>query len=314
MAVNKKILAKKDMNFFEEFTANAAKMKRLLGYAIIVGVIVVGLLIAWVVYGFVRNLIIKSEIEELTALLDSDEYRDLEAQAEALAAELQEKQVYYYALSQMRMQVDTTPAAPDELPDTLAKCIPSDTYIEDYEITSTTMALTGYSFSYYSVVDMLNMLNDSDVYTSIGTSTIERVDPSVLGSSEDFYSNGTANAINNYYAFEIEGTLLGEVYVTIGRFATEGETVTSLSGLETQAVTVGDTFTVEEGVLTYQTGGITYNLASVTLNGTAADADTMATITSTGTISAVANDNIEIDLYYTSEAAAEGTTEEEAEG
>ena len=32
MAINKRLLAKKDMNFFAEFTANAAKMRRMFGY------------------------------------------------------------------------------------------------------------------------------------------------------------------------------------------------------------------------------------------------------------------------------------------
>ena len=31
--VNKKLLAKTDMNFFREFTANAARAARMLGYA-----------------------------------------------------------------------------------------------------------------------------------------------------------------------------------------------------------------------------------------------------------------------------------------
>ena len=39
--INKKILAKKDVNFFAEFTANAARAARMLGYAVAVGVLVV---------------------------------------------------------------------------------------------------------------------------------------------------------------------------------------------------------------------------------------------------------------------------------
>ena len=38
---NKKIIVKKDMNFFEEFTASAAKAARLLTYAILFGAAVV---------------------------------------------------------------------------------------------------------------------------------------------------------------------------------------------------------------------------------------------------------------------------------
>ena len=42
---NKKIIVKKDMNFFAEFTASAAKAARLLTYAVLFGIAVVGIIL-----------------------------------------------------------------------------------------------------------------------------------------------------------------------------------------------------------------------------------------------------------------------------
>ena len=70
MAINKRLLAKRDMNFFAEFTANAAKMRRLFGYAVVIGVIVVGVLLAIVGYDLIRNALIKAEITSLKIVLE----------------------------------------------------------------------------------------------------------------------------------------------------------------------------------------------------------------------------------------------------
>ena len=50
--VSKKLLAKKDMNFFAEFTANAAKAARMLGYAVAAGFLVVFVVLAFIVAFF----------------------------------------------------------------------------------------------------------------------------------------------------------------------------------------------------------------------------------------------------------------------
>ena len=143
MAINKRLLAKRDMNFFAEFTANAAKMRRLFGYAVVIGVIVVGVLLAIVGYDLVRNALIKAEIGAIQLVLASDEYANLEDKAAELARELEEKQNRYYALTQMRKQVDTINSAPVDLPDILAKSIPSDSYVDSYEINSDTATIKG---------------------------------------------------------------------------------------------------------------------------------------------------------------------------
>ena len=79
------------MNFFAEFTASAAKAARLLTYAVLFGIAVVGIILVFIVIGIVRNTIIKGQITALETQLASDEYANLEVQASALAETLKTK-------------------------------------------------------------------------------------------------------------------------------------------------------------------------------------------------------------------------------
>ena len=57
---NKKIIVKKDMNFFAEFTASAAKAARLLTYAVLFGIAVVGIILVFIVIGIVIGIYFKN--------------------------------------------------------------------------------------------------------------------------------------------------------------------------------------------------------------------------------------------------------------
>lgn len=307
---NKKIIVKKDMNFFAEFTASAAKAARLLTYAILFGAAVVGVILIFIVIGIVRNAVIRGQIADLEAQLASPEYANLETQAAALAETLKNKNNYFYALSQMRKTVDETPAVPMELPDVIESDIPSDSYLIQYDITGTSLLMEGYSFSYYSPVDMVNMLNESDVFKAKPVITISRVSATDIGTAEEFFPEGNiVNGINNYYNFQIAGTLVSDVFVTIERFAT-ADTVSSIGGIQIDKYDVGTTYTYDD-IGTYEAGGVSYTLSSVTVNGVAIDDESLSNILAAGAISGVANENVDIALYYTpveeagSDAAAE---------
>lgn len=307
---NKKIIVKKDMNFFAEFTASAAKAARLLTYAILFGAAVVGVILIFIVIGIVRNAVIRGQIADLEAQLASPEYANLETEAAALAETLKNKNNYFYALSQMRKTVDETPAVPMELPDVIENDIPSDSYLIQYDITGTSLLMEGYSFSYYSPVDMVNMLNESDVFKAKPIITISRVSATDIGTAEEFFpEDNVVNGINNYYNFQIAGTLVSDVFVTIERFAT-ADTVSSIGGIQIDKYDVGTTFTYND-IGTYEAGGVSYTLSSVTVNGVAIDDESLSNILAAGAISGVANENVDIALYYTpveeagSDAAAE---------
>lgn len=298
---SKKDVVKRDMNFFAEFTANAAKMTRWLGYGVFVGIVVVLAIVAVIVFGVIRNMIMKAAITELQNTLASEEYAGLEGRAAELQAELNDKNNYYYVLTQMREIVDTTKAAPTDLPETLLECIPSDTYVENYSISPNDISFNGYSFSYYSILNMVNMLDNSDVFAAPVSITINRVAPGSVGNLEDFINNG----INNYYSFEITGALTSDVYVSVSRFA-EGETVISLGAVETIACGAGDEYSIED-VAAFVQSGNTYNLTAVKVNGAPLTADTVANIVAANKITGIANGNVNVELTYTLQAApAEG--------
>lgn len=297
--INKKLLAKQDMNFFREFTANAARAARMLGYAMFLGILVVVIVLGLIGFLAVRNFMKQQDIDAITAELQSPEYAGLEEKAKQLQEELKQKNNYYYALTSMRTNVDRTATVPMEIPGILAKSIPSDSYVTDYKIDGSTMKLNGYTFTYYSPVDMVNILQGSKVFTSRPLFHIERVDGTTLGSPDEIYNSKTGDLVltNNYYAFTIEGTLVSKVYISIGRFL-NGATITSLSGVETTEFTAGAEYSFTEGIDTFKTGGVTYNLVKVTVNGTDVDAESLAKIRAAHALSGTAKANAEINLYY----------------
>ena len=82
--INKKLLAKKDMNFFREFTANAARAARMLGYAMVGGILVVIIVLGLIGYFAVRNFMKQQQIDAITAELAGPDYAGLEEKAKQL--------------------------------------------------------------------------------------------------------------------------------------------------------------------------------------------------------------------------------------
>ena len=297
--INKKLLAKRDMNFFREFTANAARAARMLGYAMFLGILVVVIVLGLIGFLAVRNFMKQQEIDAINAELAGPDYAGLEEKAKQLQEELKQKNNYFYALTSMRTSVDRTATVPMEIPGILAKSIPSDSYVTDYKIDGSVMSLNGFSFSYYSPVDMVNILQASKVFTSRPKFLVDRVDGTTLGTPSEFYNSKTGDAVmlNNYYSFSIEGTLISKVYISIGRFL-NGATISSLSGVETTEFAAGSEYNFTEGIDTFKTGGVTYNLVKITVNGTDVDAESLAKIRASHALSGTAKANAEINLYY----------------
>ena len=304
---NKKIIVKKDMNFFEEFTASAAKAARLLTYAVLFGIAVVGIILVFIVIGIVRNTIIKGQITALETQLASDEYANLEVQASALAETLKTKNNYFYALCQMRKNVDLINAVPTDLPDVIAKCIPSDSYIDRYSISSSQLEISGYTFTYYSPVDMVNMLNDKNVFTARPLISTTRVDKLSLVSAdkiiyEDPVEGTVVDGINNYYNFNIIGTLVSNIHISITRYQDEVETMTTLGGIETMVVRAGDSYSID-GIATYTYTGVTYNLTRIYVDGVQVEPASFNQIVEGNRYADIAYGDHDIQLYYAPAAA-----------
>lgn len=296
--ISKKLLAKKDVNFFAEFTANAAKAARMLGYGVAVGVLVVFVVLAFIVAFFIRNTIIKGQIRDLENLLASPEYATLEQDYAVLTEQLNEMTNYYFALSQMRKNVDQIDAAPTDLPDVIAKCIPSDTYISGYEITNSSLSLNGNTFTYYSPVDMVNMLNEKGVFASRATIVISRADSDTEMTVDQIVAGeDNGEVINNYYAFTINGLLVGNVHISVSRYVDNSEAATVLGGVDTIDVRAGDSYTIN-GITNFTYAGVSYTLSRVMVNGVQVEEGSFSEILAADQFVDVGRGNTEIKLYY----------------
>lgn len=305
--INKRVLAKRDMNFFAEFTANAARAARMLGYGVAVGVLVVFVVISFIVAFFIRNTIIKGQINDLKALLASPDYASLEQDAVKLTEELNDMTNYYYALTQMRKNVDRVDPVDTNLPGIIEKCIPSDSFISDYNITSSQLTINGYTFTYYSPVDMVNMLNAQDVFTArpeISTSREDIVSDTPL---EDIISGNTVDAINNYYKFTISGALVSTFHISYTRMIDNTDSAaTALGGVEIVDAKAGDPYHID-GVAEFNYAGTTYYLTRVLIDGVQLEEGSFNNVKASNQYMDVAHANSDIKFYYTTSAApAEG--------
>ena len=301
--VSKKLLAKKDMNFFAEFTANAAKAARMLGYAVAAGILVVFVVLAFIVAFFIRNSLIKTEIRNLDNLLKSDEYATLEDTYKQLKEQLNEMTNYNYALTEMRKSVDSIDPAPTDLPDVIAQCIPSDSFITGYSIDKSTLTFTGYTFTYYSPVEMVNMLNEKDVFSTRPTISTSRVQKEI-DNVEDMLKENKVEAINNYYAFEVSGLLVSNVHVAVTRLQDGVDGKVMLGGIETKSVRAGSSYTISDiAQITY--AGVKYNLSRIVVNGVQVDEISFKDAVAKGEFTDVPGGNDEVQLYY-AVAPAEG--------
>ena len=187
------------------------------------------------------------------------------------------------------------------LPQKIKDAIPSDSYVESYLIEESTMTIEGYTFSYYSALNLVNMLNNSDVFAIPVQLTVERVDPGSVGTYESFLKN----AINNYYKFRVEGTLTGDVYISVARYLQDNNAVSSLGAMETTSYEAGSAYAINE-VATYTQAGITNNLVGVSVNNSSLSKDAVDAIIAANSISGLANSNNKIQLYYEAPAAEGG--------
>ena len=302
--VNRRLLAKKDMNFFAEFTANAAKQARMLGYGVAAGILVVFIVLAFIVAFFIRNQIIKGQINQLKELLASPDYASLEQDAALLTEQLNEMTNYYFALTEMRRDVDLIDPAPTDLPDVVAKCIPSDAFLTSYTITNSQLVMKGYTFTYYSAVDMVNMLNNKDVFTADPSIAVNRIEPEVDDDYSTLAGGDSLNVINNYYEFDISGTLISNVHISISRYVDGAETATSLGGIETKAVKAGNSYTID-GVSQYTYGGVTYYLTRIYVDGIQVEDASFGLIKEADQYIDVGRANTDVKLYYATTVAAE---------
>ncbi|PWJ69704.1 hypothetical protein B0O40_2076 [Ruminococcaceae bacterium R-25] len=296
--VSKKLLAKKDMNFFAEFTANAAKAARMLGYAVAAGILVVFVVLAFIVAFFIRNTLIKNDIRNMENLLASPEYATLEQEYALLKEKLTEITNYNYSLTQMRKVVDQVDPAPTELPEVLAKCIPSDSYLTNYTLTNSQLEFHGYSFTYYSPVEMVYLLNQKNVFTSRPTISTARVSQESKGETVDPKTKKTTiDVMNNYYEFTVSGVLVSNVHIAITRYEDVDGSNKVLGGIQTMTEKAGDSYTISP-IKTFEYAGVKYQLTRITVDDVLVEEGSFNSVLENDNFTDVARKNTEIKLFY----------------
>lgn len=302
---SKKGYSKSDINFFEEFTASARKQTQVLAVVVFVGIIAIGLCLAVLAYDIFRNLSVQKDINDLNATLASDEYAGLELRSQSLQQEINDKNQYFYTLTEMRRIVDETAAAPVDIAELIGDNIPSDAYVDSYTLTGTSLTLQGVTFSYYDAANIAYMLNESDVFANYVAPNLER-DDTLIGAE-----GVEENPIDIYYDFTISGNIVSDSVISVVHYANTESGVIALSGVSSQTVEAGAEYEIQ-GINTYTVNGVNYSLASVVINDTALTPAEFASVSAADKVSGIANGNVEIVLYYnvvTVAEAEEGSAE-----
>ena len=294
--------SKKDINFFEEYTAAARRTARYLAYFIFAALVVIAIFVIWWVIAFIQNNAIKKDIQALNDRINSEEFAEVEQKATQLEAELAKKNQQLYAISVMRNTVDTKTTANSALLDLLLENIPKDTYIDRYELNGDTFTIEGTSFTYYGAENMVAMLQDKeDVFNSDRPTTISinRVNDVNVQ-----HNDGTVDPIDCYYEFKVVGHLTNNVNVSISSYANTSEGVVALGAIQNMEYKYGESYS-NNGITSITYNGVDYSLTSIKVNGHEVGGEVLAEILATGTHNITnLTDNTSITYYYSVAVAA----------
>ena len=304
---NSKGYSKKDINFFDEFTATARKQAQMLFGFILICLAVIAIFVVWFVVTLFHNIGIKNDIKDKEAKLNSDAYIGLDIRAQELAQQITERNQYLFSLSQMRKTVDLTNPAETEIADLLGVSIPDDSYINAYEITGDTLTISGMSLTYDGAVNMVAVLNDSDCFATT-VAPIISVERNNDVTTKDREGN-IASFIDPMYAFSISGNLTNKVMVSIAFYASTETGTIALGAIDTTAYDYNSVYSLP-GVASRSYNGVDYTLTGVNVNGSAVSSEVLANIIATNVLEGRATSNVEITLYYSVQMAETEGSEE----
>ena len=243
----------------------------------------------------------------------SDKYKNVRTEADQLAAKLEQRYNYYYSLSQMRKQVDTTPNVKMNLVDLIGKSIPSDTRITTYDLSGTTLTITGETFLSRSPNDFVNLIQKNETFTSQCDLKVSRISPDQFGEYTAFLKDNNDNTkvySDVIYSFEVTGTLINDVYVSVSKFVkdetSDNKKISCLDVIPPEQVKVRKTWTIND-IAKLEKNNVKYELVGITLNGRDIKKEDFDRIKGQDMYSIVVTSNTDIGLYYSvvQETAAE---------
>lgn len=296
--------SKKDINFFEEYTAAARRTARYLAYFIFAALVVIAIFVIWWFIAFLQNNAIKNDIQAMEARIASDEFKDVEREATNIEADLAKRNQQLYAMSSMRKAVDTKTSASTNSMQLLLDNIPSEAYVHQYELSGDVFKIEGYAFTDKAALELVNMVQSDQ--TIFNTDRPTMIEMNRVNDMKVLREDGSVELTNCYYKFVITGNLTNKVTVAVSSYANLDSGVIALDAIRTYTYDYNDTY-VNDNVLTFQYNGVEYTLTSVVVDGVTVSAEQFAEIQANAkhVISNVTND-INVTYYYTVAVADEG--------
>ncbi|MCQ2467451.1 MAG: hypothetical protein MJ166_08045 [Clostridia bacterium] len=291
----KKDFAKRDMNFFSEFTASSQAFARAAGWIVVFSIAVVAITVLFCIYKFVDYGIVNSKVETYDKKFATDEYKNLKIDAEELTAKAASTNQYSYVVQSMQSTVDKEEGVKFAIISSIEEHIPSNVILTGYDIDKGQVKITGEAHSYYAPTEMINMIKEDVEFTNDNL-IITRVDPSELGDSESY----AFNYVSAKYSFEFVGSLVSNSMVKVSYIGPDSMIIRDL---QSEQYETGKVFVLSDiAKITYNNQ--TYTLTSILVNGKTVSPDELAAA-QTGSASYengvykvyIAADT-KIDLYY----------------
>ena len=298
-SLGKREFAKKDMNFFSEFAASAQASARMLRNLIFIGIIVIGILVAVIIFLNANLLIKKSKIKEYDEKFKTEAYVTAQSRATELANKSARTNEYAYAMVSMDATVKKETGVKFEIINQIETHIPDNVIVTKIQLDKGLLIVEGQTTSYYAPTELANMINENKIFGAADDVNIVRYDPSEMGNSEYFVTNYQ----NGRYTFSLQCPLDVQYLVTVSR-VTSADVVISIPTNE--LVDSNSPYNVDIAPVTI--AGEEYTLAAIKINGKTISAEELQAAIMNESYSVYVNDDVKIELVY-----EKPVTEEEAE-
>ena len=292
MANNKNLgSAKKDMNFFSEFSASSGQLGSYLSLALVVllGFLVIGGGIYAVV--FFQTSAIRSNITELDTRMKSEEYLSNLAKYTEINDSMSGLNQQYYDVSSLFARINNFDKVDSSYMDTIYSNIPEDISISDFTYSEGSITLAGTCISYYSPLDMIANFSKAKLFTYVGIDKINQIDLSTSGLTPEEL------LMVKKYNFSIKGSLKANYVVLISKLIDDAA-AEPITAVKSQTYGAGEQFN-ESGVSTYTTeDGTVYTLSRVMINNILVSDTDLTMIRQKDSISGLVASSVDVKLFY----------------
>ena len=287
--ISKREFAKKDMNFFSEFAASSQAMARIMGYMIIIGIVVVGLMVTLCIIQFIRWGVIKAEVKKYDDLFATEEYTGLQGEADELAKKSAHINEYGYIVSEMTATVDRETGVSFDIISELEKHIPSNTIITTYEIDKGHVGIAGTTHSYYAMTEIVNMLQENKYFTNVN------FEQNRWNASEEYDVEPLSHTyINGEYLFSITAALDAEYSVTVAALSVDNNI---LEVRKNEMKKAGEVYELSD-ITSINVAGNTYALSAININGSTISEEDFKNVMESGELKVEVYTDLKIQLSY----------------